>query len=263
MGAAPAGTRGAASDHVISDEACTNGHYTRLPQPATLAASQDLSPRQAMVRLAVAQLASPHEPAATGEDVLEFVPSFQPPSRRFPIGRIVPRVWLPFVFVTLSCGANASTRGTTRDAAPTTDGHVLFEASTGDVSEPLCDQYPVDGGAAISFGVIQTVFTEHCTSCHSSEIDAAVAGAADLDLSAGHAWANLVGRQAPASESCGGTLVVPGDPGGSYLYQKLTSDRPCSGERMPRGDAALPLPDCVIALVRAWIVEGANASSGS
>jgi hypothetical protein len=178
-------------------------------------------------------------------------------------GRSLARCWLLSVFVLSSCGSTGSSSGSTRDAAPATDGHVLFEASTGDVLDPLCEQYPVDGGAAISFDVIQKVFTEHCTSCHSSEVDAAVAGAADLDLSAGHAWMNLVGQPAPAAESCGGTLVVPGDPAGSYLYQKLTSDRPCSGERMPRGDAALPLPDCVLSLVRAWIVEGANASSGS
>ena len=62
-------------------------------------------------------------------------------------------------------------------------------------------------------------------------------------------------------ESCGGTLVVPGDPDASYLYQKLSSDHPCSGIRMPRGEfGSEPLADCVTALVRAWIVAGAPGS---
>ena len=60
------------------------------------------------------------------------------------------------------------------------------------------------------------------------------------------------------SEACGGTLVVPGSPGDSYLYQKLTNPAPCSGSQMPRTDLLpAPLPACVTALVSAWIAEGA------
>ena len=104
--------------------------------------------------------------------------------------------------------------------------------------------------AAPPFDLIQTIFDQECTSCHSP--------GADLNLSRGVAWGNLVGRPAPVMEACGGTLVVPGDPDSSYLYQKLSVTQPCSGERMPRTEfAPAPLPDCVTALVRSWIASGA------
>ena len=107
-----------------------------------------------------------------------------------------------------------------------------------------------DASAAPPFDLIQMIFDQNCTSCHSP--------GADVDLSRGVAWGNLVGRPAPAMEACGGTLVVPGDPGASYLYQKLTTAQPCSGEQMPRTEFAPdPLPDCVTALVRSWIASGA------
>jgi hypothetical protein len=100
------------------------------------------------------------------------------------------------------------------------------------------------------FDLIQQIFDDNCTSCHSP--------GADVDLSPGVAWGNLVGHPAPAAEACGGTLVVAGDPGSSYLYQKISSNQPCSGARMPRTEfASDPLPDCVIALVASWIGEGA------
>jgi hypothetical protein len=80
-------------------------------------------------------------------------------------------------------------------------------------------------------------------------------------LTADVSWGNLVGRTAP--ESCGGTLVVPGDPSASYLYQKLTSAHPCSGTQMPAGEfGPQPLPACVVALVRDWITAGAQGPAG-
>jgi len=100
------------------------------------------------------------------------------------------------------------------------------------------------------FETIQQIFSDNCVTCHS--------GVDDLDLSSGSAWRDLVNHPAPAVESCGGTLVVPGDAQASYLMQKLESDHPCAGSRMPQGDILpVPLPACVIALVRGWITGGA------
>ena len=97
---------------------------------------------------------------------------------------------------------------------------------------------------------MQTIFNQNCVICHSP--------GNDLDLQAGVSWANLVNQPAPASEACGGTLVVPGSPSASYLYQKLTNPAPCTGSQMPRTDLLPnPLPACVTALVAAWIAEGA------
>jgi hypothetical protein len=111
----------------------------------------------------------------------------------------------------------------------------------------------VDAGAPVGFDVVQAVFTHNCVICH--------APGNDLDLVAGVAWQDLVNHPAPAAEACGGTLVVPGNPDASYLYQKLTNPSPCSGSQMPRTDLLPdPLPDCVIALIRTWIEEGAPSS---
>jgi len=105
------------------------------------------------------------------------------------------------------------------------------------------------------FSLIQQIFVDNCVSCHSP--------GADVDLSPGVAWGNLVNRPAPATEACGGTLVIPGNAPMSYVYQKLELDQPCSGARMPRSEfGSDPLPDCVIALVSNWIVEGAPGPAG-
>jgi hypothetical protein len=112
------------------------------------------------------------------------------------------------------------------------------------------------GDAAVSrppYAVIQQIIDSNCLSCH-------FAGN-DLVLTHDVSWTNLVGRAAP--ESCGGVLVVPGDPGASYLYQKLTSPHPCSGTQMPAGEfGPVPLPDCVVGIVREWIAAGAVGPAG-
>ena len=105
---------------------------------------------------------------------------------------------------------------------------------------------------------MQTIFDQSCVTCHTT--------GNDLNLEAGLSWANLVNQPAPTAETCGGTLVVPGNPSASYLDQKLTSPAPCSGSQMPRTDLLPdPLPACVTALVVAWIAEGAPgpATDGS
>lgn len=65
----------------------------------------------------------------------------------------------------------------------------------------------------------------------------------------------LVGR--PSTQAAGRTLVVRGDPGASYLLEKLTSAKPAAGARMPEANAALHPGK--IAAIRAWIVAGARA----
>ena len=58
---------------------------------------------------------------------------------------------------------------------------------------------------------------------------------------------------ASASAECGGSmLVVPGDPGGSLLYQKLGEAPPC-GSRMPLAQEALSADETEC--VRSWIQE--------
>jgi hypothetical protein len=121
----------------------------------------------------------------------------------------------------------------------------------------ICGELPA-GTSAVSYEVMQTIFDQNCVTCHGP--------GNDLNLQAGASWPDLVNQPAPSSEACGGTLVVPGSPGASYLYQKLTDPSPCSGSQMPRTDLfADPLPACVIALCAAWIAGGAvgPATDGS
>jgi hypothetical protein len=126
-------------------------------------------------------------------------------------------------------------------------------ATNADWSDPraaICSTTSDDGSSAVAFSVVQQIFGAECRSCHSV--------GAVLDLSPDVAWTNLVNHTETA-ETCGGILVVPGDPDASYLYQKLSSNAPCTGERMPRGEFGPdPLPDCVVALVRDWIAAGAS-----
>src|SRR5215831_12749607 len=101
----------------------------------------------------------------------------------------------------LACGAKG---GGASDAA----------ADAGDPSAAFCARYgasPDGGGPPPTFADVQLIFDQNCAACHYT--------GADLDLTEGHAYADLVGHAAPTAESCGGTLVVPGDPASSYLYQ--------------------------------------------
>lgn len=97
------------------------------------------------------------------------------------------------------------------------------------------------------------VFGPTCSvaGCHSG-------GGADLptamDLtSAPASFDNLV--NVASLQSAGATRVIPGDPDGSYLVQKLEGTA-AVGERMPFGSPD-PLDPAVIAQIRQWISDGA------
>jgi hypothetical protein len=107
-----------------------------------------------------------------------------------------------------------------------------------------------DAGTSPPFSLVQQIFNNECVTCHLV--------ATDLVLAQGQSYANLVGQPAPVAESCGGTLVVAGDPASSYLYQKVSNPHPCSGTQMPAGEfGPVPLPACVIAIIHDWIANGA------
>ena len=112
----------------------------------------------------------------------------------------------------------------------------------------------LDGGtpstASCGVDVEADILAARCggSVCHS----AAEQKAAGLDLVSPDVAAR-VANVASASADCGGSmLVVPGDPGGSLLYQKLGDAPPC-GSQMPL--AAEPLSDDDMECVRGWIQE--------
>jgi hypothetical protein len=142
-----------------------------------------------------------------------------------------PRLWLACAIVA-GCGGSGTS----------------VDAFTG-----LCtDAQPLPA----TFTSMKQIFVDTCTTCHTTGIV--------LDLEPAVAYANLVGKPAssytnpPTDETCGGTLVVPGNPSSSYLYIKLTST-PCAGVSMPRTDIGTPssLPACQLSAIHDWIAAGA------
>lgn len=96
------------------------------------------------------------------------------------------------------------------------------------------------------------VFAKSCnfSACHSAS-----APSEGLNLEA-PTHAKLVNVKARAAGATDLTLVVPGKPDASYLYQKLAQTQPKVGAQMPNnGD---PLSPERLNLVRDWIAAGAE-----
>ena len=93
----------------------------------------------------------------------------------------------------------------------------------------------------------QNVFTPACTGCHAGR-----QRTAGLRLDAANSYAMLVG--VPSVEVPGLLRVAPGNPGASYLVQKLEGNA-AVGARMPLGGPFLDA--ATIAVVRQWIAAGA------
>jgi hypothetical protein len=127
-------------------------------------------------------------------------------------------------------------------------------SATPDAFVGLCsDQTPLEP----TYTNVQRLLSGTCTTCHGATVE--------LDLTPSVSYDNLVGKPPPnyatppTDESCGIVLVRPGDPTGSYLYQKLSLDLPCAGTQMPVTDIGTPSPlvPCAQRLIHDWIAAGA------
>lgn len=94
---------------------------------------------------------------------------------------------------------------------------------------------------------VESIFAARCLACH----DEGALG--DLDL-ATDPVAALVG--VASSQDGGVTLVVPGDPDASLLYQKVTGSQAVGGS-MPPGNT---LSADEAGVIRAWISDGASGT---
>jgi hypothetical protein len=108
---------------------------------------------------------------------------------------------------------------------------------------------------AVTLADVQSqVFTPNCLTpfCHTAS-----AQAGGLVLENGASAAALVNVPAVNFDAMNNGLlrVAPGNPEASFLYIKLTAPTLPQGSRMPMGQP--PLADNLIALVRAWIEQGA------
>ncbi len=138
-----------------------------------------------------------------------------------------------------------------RGASPSADGGTDDRVVAVDPRAAVCPASDA-ATAPVTYLQMQQIFDDNCVSCH--DVDGG------LVLTAPHSWSDLVNQPAPDPDTCGGILVAPGNASGSYLYEKLSSASPCYGTQMPMGEFFPdPLPACVIAMVEAWIAEGAPA----
>ena len=129
------------------------------------------------------------------------------------------------------------------------DGVELLDLLFGDDDSPSDVDAPPAVQAVSFSNEIQPIFDVNCTVCHIS------GGIADaiLHLNAEESFDALVGQASVQDASL--TRVVAGDSSTSLLFQKVGSDFPPVGARMPLGGA--PLSDADIALIRDWIDQGA------
>jgi mono/diheme cytochrome c family protein len=97
----------------------------------------------------------------------------------------------------------------------------------------------------------QQIFNPACIACHT---DDGRTPSSNLNLKTGVSIANLV--NVASVGKAGATRVVPGNPSGSYLIQKLEGAPDIVGLRMPRNGPPY-LTTEQIALIRQWIQNGA------
>lgn len=107
------------------------------------------------------------------------------------------------------------------------------------------------------FAEVQAIFDANCTGCHApGSIGFNQTGGAasnGLDLTAGASVAAMVDQptfQLPEVDPR--WRVRPGEPDESYLLQKIVSDTPKAGDRMPQ-DGPPYLSADEIETIRAWI----------
>ncbi|HRE88446.1 MAG TPA: hypothetical protein PK095_04820 [Myxococcota bacterium] len=113
----------------------------------------------------------------------------------------------------------------------------------------VCDTAPVSYANDIA-----PRFTTGCgPGCH--VYSNAASGSAGLNLAIVHSYDELVGVTAFQCRD-GRVRVVPGDPGSSYLMQKMLGQDMCTGVRMPKGRQAWSAAD--MAMIGRWICQGAQ-----
>ena len=97
----------------------------------------------------------------------------------------------------------------------------------------------------------QQIFNPACTACHTDE---GRTPSSNLNLKSGVSISNLV--NVASVGKAGAVRVIPGNPTGSYLIQKLEGASDIVGLRMPRNGPPF-LTTEQVTLIRQWIQNGA------
>ena len=133
-------------------------------------------------------------------------------------------------------------------------GAFLFAMANGACSKSPTSPTPA-ASTAPTLSAIQTqIFDPGCASCHT---DVGRTPSGGTNLKAGASFAALV--NVPSNAKAGAIRVIPGNPNGSYLIQKLEGDGGIVGTRMPRTGPPF-LTDAQVKMIRDWIAAGAPNS---
>ena len=116
----------------------------------------------------------------------------------------------------------------------------------------IVEAYTEDETTGETLHAVQAIFDERCLPCHSSHNEAG-RPRAGLDLSASNMPGSTI---AVRSHQLSDTFLInPGHPDTSYLVEKIVTDSPSRGGRMPQDMP--PLSDEEIETIRDWILGGA------
>ena len=137
------------------------------------------------------------------------------------------------------------------DGPPPPDGGLRADASSSadgghDVAATPCEIEPTLSSLAEEYFAGSCAFS----SCHSP-----TERAGGLDLTPENAFVQLV--NVPSTLDASIPRVVPGDPDGSFLVQKVEGPASGHGGLMPPGIGEPLDPACRIAMLRKWILEDA------
>ncbi len=120
--------------------------------------------------------------------------------------------------------------------------------------DPLFDQkdiQEINEDEPIDFATqVMPIFESSCLNCHGSFALGGLSLESFNDL--------IVGGDNVAAGTA--TMVVPCDPDSSFLYDKVVTDTPSAGSRMPQGGK---LADVEIEIIRLWIEQGASETPDS
>ena len=116
---------------------------------------------------------------------------------------------------------------------------------------PTTPSTPATPTVSFSQQIQAPIFTTTCVACHTDDGRTPSGG---LNLKAGTSFGQLV--NIASTGKAGATRVIPGNPSGSYLVQKLEGAADIVGLRMPRNGPPF-LTDAQIATIRQWIQNGA------
>jgi len=126
--------------------------------------------------------------------------------------------------------------------APCGDAQVCQAGSCG------CDAPPTSYAADVEPFIVAECASNGCHRPMGMSV-----GSEDLDLSEGAGYDALVG--VPAVQCGDRMLVEPGEPGSSYLYDKVLGVNLCSGTQMPKAGSGLPAAQ--LQAIADWICSGA------